>query len=350
VGNAAVAASVTEQSASAQDEQSQSSTGTQSTQPQAGTASPKTSGGGQTRQVVDSNALIRGPGPDFASTGERIPVGTMVEILEQATGSNSKTYARVKGEDGTELGWTATDNLGSSKELDPTMAADAPIDLNGLAGLDRNMAVLHNTRGKYLASEASTMRVKEMDAAAVLQVESGGQGFSADDRMIIRFENHIFWKEWGKSNAATFQQHFKTRSGNTSWKGHKWRRSASDSWQDFHGNQGSEWEVFEFASGLDAEAAALSISMGAAQIMGFNHATCGYKSAREMFEAMNGGIKPQLEGMFQFIQKNPTALSGLRSGDYVKFAGAYNGSGQANAYGAKIRSAAQSYDRVVGKK
>ena len=90
----------------------------------------------------------------------------------------------------------------------------------------------------------------------------------------------------------------------------------------------------------------MSISMGAAQVMGFNFSTAGFTSVEEMFEQMNGGIKPQLDGMFEFIENNATALSGLRAGNYTQFAGAYNGSGQADAYGSIIESASNAYVRV----
>ena len=59
--------------------------------------------------------------------------------------------------------------------------------------------------------------------------------------------------------------------------------SPSDSWRTLHGTgQDAEWAAFEMARRLDETAAMRSISMGASQIMGFNHAAIGYASAREM--------------------------------------------------------------------
>lgn len=51
------------------------------------------------------------------------------------------------------------------------------------------------------------------DLSAVLKVESNGNGFSADGLMVIRFENHVFYKYYtdsGKDAARVkiFNEHF----------------------------------------------------------------------------------------------------------------------------------------------
>jgi hypothetical protein len=114
-----------------------------------------------------------------------------------------------------------------------------------------------------------------------------------------------------------------------------------------HQSQNQEWQILEFARGLSNDPALQSISMGAAQIMGFNYATEGYASAQEMFDQMSGAIKPQLVGMFTFIKNTSLCINGLKEGDYVKFAKGYNGAGQAAEYGGLIKAAADAWTKVT---
>lgn len=240
-------------------------------------------------------------------------------------------------------------NTSGDKNLDPAMQPDDPIPLTGLSGLNYSMAVIYNTKGKYLKTMANQLGVDAASCAAVLQIEAGGKGFS-NNKMIVRFENHIFWGQWGKNNPNTFNQHFKFDSGKT-WQGHYFRANPNGAWESFHGNQTSEWKVLDFARTLNDTGALKSISMGAAQIMGFNHAAVGYNSVQDMFNTMNGSLKPQLDGMFAFIQGKKTCIDGLKEKDYVKFASGYNGTGQATAYGANIEAAAIAFKNVAaGKK
>ena len=120
---------------------------------------------------------------------------------------------------------------------------------------------------------ASILQIDPAIAMAVLAVESGGHAVGDDGRLIIRFENHIFFDEWGKLDPERFAQYFRFDL-NEPWQGHQWRPSPDQPWQDFHGNQAAEWQVFTLARDtLNATAALRSISMGLPQIMGFNHDT-----------------------------------------------------------------------------
>jgi hypothetical protein len=189
--------------------------------------------------------------------------------------------------------------------------------------------------------------VRVADSAAVLQIESGGRGFASDGRMMIRFENHVFYDQWGQANPGRFNQHFKFDPVRR-WTGHQFRKSATGAWQSQHSGQGNEHEVLEFARGLDDSAALQSISMGIAQIMGFHYRSQGFSSPREMFDTFSGAIRPQLDGMFTFIENKRICIEGLREGDYTKFATGYNGAGKAAQYGAAIRDAARAFEQVAG--
>jgi hypothetical protein len=74
---------------------------------------------------------------------------------------------------------------------------------------------------------------------AVLAVESRGQGFGLDGRMIIRFENHVFWRQWGKDNNDVFDEHFRFNPTKR-WTNHEFRENPDEGWNRFHGNQKQE--------------------------------------------------------------------------------------------------------------
>jgi hypothetical protein len=182
--------------------------------------------------------------------------------------------------------------------------------------------------------------------AAVLTVESGGRGFGNDGRTVIRFENHVFRKEWGETHADTFNKHFKFDAKEV-WKGHQWRKATADPWMTCHTTQASEWDALEFAKTLDEEAALKSASHGVGQVMGFNHNTVGYTNAKDMAKAFDGGIKPQLDAVIAYIKENAKCMKGMKAKDYTLFAEGYNGGGQTVVYGARIKEAAEAYSEVT---
>ncbi len=180
----------------------------------------------------------------------------------------------------------------------------------------------------------------------MLCVESSGKGFEQNnsDRMIIRFENHKFWKYWGKHHPQQYRQHF-TYSHQKVWQGHQWRADTTSDWQGFHGNQGKEWQVFEFARQLDEHAALMSISMGAPQIMGFHYERIGYHSIQEMFDEFSRSIQGQITGLFDFF--SPRMLQYLQDLDFEGFAGMYNGKGQKKIYGDKINRHYAAFKKIM---
>jgi hypothetical protein len=300
--------------------------------------------------ITDGNALVRDPDNNFASTDEVIPIATPVTVLETRE-HNGRTYARVQeilpegSTDTPRVWWTSQSNLGSDREFDPGMVPADQIPLDGLNDLQRTMAIIYNTRGAWLQEQADALGVEVADLAAVLHVESGGAGFTEDGRAIIRFEVHQFYNRWGVNNSRTFRDHY--RYGSPSWTGHYWRESTSDSWLSFHGDQDDEWRVLDYSRDLSEGEAIESISMGIAQLMGFNHETLGYDTPRDMFDAMNSGIVPQLEGFIDFVENCGNCMTGLRNGNMTTFATGYNGEGQAAHYGELIQDASDAYAAVL---
>lgn len=205
-----------------------------------------------------------------------------------------------------------------------------------------------NLYGGLLSVLADRIGIDPAYAVAVVCVESGGQGFGADGRVIIRFENHIFRRYLGEAGAATFNRHFQV-NGAQAWMGHTFRASYRQPWQAFHGSQHLEWQAYKVARAINEDAATRSISMGLPQVMGFNHGLLGYDTPRALLAFMGADIRFQLLGMFDFIAGpggQGQGVAALRAGDFDRFATLYNGPGQARYYGDLIASHVRAFHRL----
>jgi len=222
------------------------------------------------------------------------------------------------------------------------VALEAPEELRietrpGAPARERQLARTWNRTGGLLVALGGLVELEPGVALAVLSVESSGAGFS-HGRMTIRFETHVFWREWGRLNQKAFESHFRFDSARP-WTGHAFRSEPGLPWVSFHGDQAAEWRVFEFAAKLDEAAAKRSTSMGAPQIMGSNFARIGYESVLEMFDAFSSGLRPQIIGLFDFIKGPGTSsplLEALRRGRFADFAAGYNGPAKAAQYSARL--------------
>jgi uncharacterized protein YraI len=215
---------------------------------------------------------------------------------------------------------------------------------------ERRAAETWNRYGGLIGALSNELGIDPAVAVAVLTIESGGRGMGLDGRMIIRFENHIFYNYWGKSCPETFWQHFAFDADRT-WQGHRWRPSPDADWREFHGDQDAEWRVLEFACSLDDTAAKQSISMGAPQIMGFNYSTLGRTSVQEMFDDFSRDEGAQIRGFFDFVRAGSSdspRVRALRQQDFLTFAQLYNGTGQAGEYEGLMRGVFDAFRRLTG--
>jgi hypothetical protein len=206
-----------------------------------------------------------------------------------------------------------------------------------------------NKFGGLVTELSDLLKIDPGVAAAILCVESSGRGFAPDGRMIIRFENHAFWKYWGKSHPSDFSAHFKFDQRRP-WRGHKFRGSVKGEWVPSHRKgQSGEWEAFELARSKHQRLAAYSISMGMPQIMGFNHGKIGYKSVRTMFDSFSSGDRNQIVGLFDFINADSKMVRFLRRGDFVGFARLYNGPAKAAVYSERLEKYCEEFKRLMQK-
>lgn len=308
--------------------------------------------------VVTASALKLRQSPSTSSPVlATLPRGTKVEVIEP---SGAWYEVKASGQPGFVHGdWVRiletnpasgflheTDDL-QTAALAPSAAETIPVK-QSFNGTQKLVANTWNTQGGLLAVLSEIVQAEPAAAVAILCVESSGRAFGDDGRMIIRFENHVFWDKWGKQNTGGFDPHFRFNQSKR-WLGHQFCNPAGGDWTDCHKkNQAGEWEVFSFARGLDEVSAMRSISMGGPQIMGFNHHLVGYESPREMFDRFQADMRFQILGLFDFVKGPGTTspmLEALQRRRFDDFAAHYNGTGQAAEYGSRIQ---KFYDAFQG--
>lgn len=212
-------------------------------------------------------------------------------------------------------------------------------------GAAQTMAKIWNQYGALIGQEADRVGIHAAVALAVLAAESKGDPFDTNGRLILRFENHIFYTYWGQAHEELFRQHF-TFATHENWQEHQWRPDAAGTWQDVHTSQESEWRVFQFARALDEKAALYASSMGAPQIMGFNHTAIGYATVQAMFDAFRTDVQAQLSSLFRFMEVNGL-VEAVRHNDFLTFAKIYNGGGQAQRYQQIIQQHLDAYQDLL---
>ncbi|MEZ4609020.1 MAG: N-acetylmuramidase domain-containing protein [Caldilineaceae bacterium] len=223
-----------------------------------------------------------------------------------------------------------------------TVPPDAPL-------AERRVAETWNKYGGFILEQSDALDIDPGIVLAVLMAESQGEPFAADGRMIIRLEPHIFYLYWGRNNRDRFSQHFRYNP-DLPWNApnqQDWRPTPTDEWRAIHENQTSEWAAFDLARRLDETAAMQSISMGAPQIMGFNHEGIGYPAVQEMFQAFSAGARAQFASFFRYMQRRGL-VDAVRRRDFEAFAQAYNGAGQEAIYAERMRIWLDAFNAVIG--
>jgi SH3-like domain-containing protein len=205
------------------------------------------------------------------------------------------------------------------------------------------VAQTYNNFGGLLDKLAAKLNIETAAGIAVLAVESGGQGFGDSGKVLIRFENHLFWRNWGKNNAAVYNQHFRFNA-TEGWKDHEFRPDANSNWVSFHGNQDMEWQVFNFARSLDEDSALICASYGAPQVLGSNYKMLGYQNAEDLLNNFQRDIRFHVFGLFDFFSDQMCAK--LRKKDFAGFAGYYNGQGQEQRYGGFIAASYNAFKNL----
>lgn len=174
--------------------------------------------------------------------------------------------------------------------------------------------------------------VGEDEIHAIIDVESKGTGWDSQNRPIILFEPHIFYKQLAANKPAALQTAVSQGLAYKKWGTKPYPRDS--------------YPVLEKAILIDQELALRSASWGLGQVMGFNFSMVGYKSAQEMVEHFKLDEENHLVAMVKFI-----IAAGLddelRHHDWDGFARGYNGPGfAANKYDIKLAVAYQRWMNI----
>ncbi len=206
---------------------------------------------------------------------------------------------------------------GGGAKVGPPGGSTGGVDVANLSPVQAVAYKVYQKRGAYIAEQAGKLGFESAVAGGVLITESSGSGYGSSGKLKIRFEPHIFHGYTG------------------SWVA------------DSHQSQAAEYQAFEAAKAINEAAAFKSISMGAAQIMGFNAESVGYTNAAEMFDAMQVSEVAQLDGLFSFIAGRPVLVSAAQSKDWHTFAKYYNGPGYLKGgYHIKLANYYEAYKAV----
>lgn len=207
---------------------------------------------------------------------------------------------------------------------------------------------------------AALLGVPESYVRAVAEVETNGESFLPDGRVKILFERHWFYK---KLKEALAKPEVQKNVESMLDKGKPDPRLAGDillnGMVKYHadicnpergGYKGgaAEWDRLNDAMSFDIEAACQSASYGGFQLMGFNHAFCGYPTAKAMMLDMARSESKQLLAVVAFIKSQTNLLSALRKADWVAFAKGYNGAAYAtNKYDTKLVTATKKWQGIL---
>lgn len=198
------------------------------------------------------------------------------------------------------------------------------------------------TEADFIAA-ANELQCNIAAVKAVTAVESSGSGFDSTGRVRILFEGHIFHK-YTKGRYSEGVIHTPGISY-PKWTTAYYTRGTPD-----ERNKG-EWARLERAITLDRKAALYSASYGMFQIMGFNHALCGFINVDDFVDAMRSGAAAHLKAFVEYVQhvglddelRNFGGSSPWLHGE-AAFARKYNGPGyQKNRYDEKLAAAFQKF-------
>ncbi len=170
---------------------------------------------------------------------------------------------------------------------------------------------------------------------AIFKVEAGGKsGFLKEnpDIPVTLEEGHIFYK------------YLQNKHKNAAEIAEKYPDICYKAWTKKYYKTGlNEYKRYLKAKEIDEECAMMATSWGMGQCMGFNYKACGYNSVKSFVDAMYESERNQLLAMCNFIKSNNKMYMALKNKDFNTFASIYNGPGQVEYYGSKLK---QAYDSL----
>lgn len=174
------------------------------------------------------------------------------------------------------------------------------------------------------ARAARDLAVKPVWPQTIAHIESLGRPFAPSGRPLIRIEKH-WWKREAYAGRPDADRARAAKEID------RIRQLNPDS-------QADRWENFEVLHSIDPVAAVRCTSFGAFQIMGFNHARCGFSDPLLFLEGMALGAGAQTLAFVNFVRDSPKLHAAMKAGDPPAIALHYNGELYAqNRYDVKLR-------------
>lgn len=168
---------------------------------------------------------------------------------------------------------------------------------------------------------------------AVSMVESGkGEGFIKDGRPLIRFEAHIFSRGCGSRSSFHGTKGFYDNVFSYISVSQQDNSLVDDS----EGGHVEEYERLRAAMCLDRMSALKATAWGMFQVQGFNWNTS--QQVENIVKLVFTSESNQLE-IFRQYMKHKHTVEYLKSKNWVSFALKYNGTGQEDVYGKRIKEA-----------
>ncbi|MBS2782730.1 N-acetylmuramidase domain-containing protein [Aeromonas salmonicida] len=211
----------------------------------------------------------------------------------------------------------------------------------GQAGPRTMAALLGSERGNQLTINhmqegADLLGLPLATMATVAQVESIGEGFTQDQRPVVLFERHVFYKQLTKHQgkatanqlAASYPNLVNPKRGG-------------------YAGGAVEWERLQLAISLHRDAAIESASWGMFQIMGYHWQALGFASASDWMGAMQRSEVDHLTALCRFIQQDLAMHKALQGRKWADFARRYNGPAfKDNDYDTKLAKAYDHFAKV----
>lgn len=179
--------------------------------------------------------------------------------------------------------------------------------------------------------------------AGFTEVEAGGAGYDAKTgKLLIQFEPLHFRLNLPKAVRAQVNA---AVSAVAAGKATPEQATLAANWKITQANgvdsQGPERAAFNAAFAIHPTAAMLGTSYGMTQIMGFNHALCGYATVDDMVDAFRlQGEAEHVRAMVRFINSKGALRKAVKAKDWKTMAYYYNGERYAlNNYHIKLEKA-----------
>lgn len=202
------------------------------------------------------------------------------------------------------------------------------------AAADPQPAILPSTlQPEDLDDAAKALNVDKATIRAICEVEASGSGFLPSGRPKILFEGHVFWAELLRVNLNP--RDFLPANRDILYQ--KWTK------EHYLGGTG-EYTRLKRAMEIHEAAALKSASWGLFQIMGFNHAVCGFETVHTFVSAMYESERRHLLAFCSYVlltaHDGKPLVQYLREKNWAGFARGYNGPGyKVNGYDVKLASA-----------